>query len=177
METRSKPPTLPRDWADGWSRFLHSLKAVFPRPCITRSKTATTRTQTQLPTHRRLLREFSGAIKAFLDDLSAAGLSDRVCVMGFSEFGRRVGENGSAGTDHGTAGPVFIAGDHVNAGLIGPTRNLSNVSRRRSSIGRRFPRRLSNRDHRLAGFESAKLMAIKQNRICQFSTCRTIGPE
>ena len=82
---------------------------------------------TQLPTHGRLLREFSGAIKAFLDDLQSAGLSDRVCVMGFSEFGRRVAENGSAGTDHGTSGPVFIAGDHVNAGLIGPTQSLSNL--------------------------------------------------
>ena len=78
----------------------------------------------QLRTHGRLLREFSGAIKAFLDDLKAAGLSDRVCVMGFSEFGRRVEENGSKGTDHGTAGPVFLAGDHVKSGLIGKTPNL-----------------------------------------------------
>jgi len=53
-----------------------------------------------------------------------AGLSDRVGVMGFSEFGRRVAENGSAGTDHGTAGPVFIAGNHVRQGLIGKAANL-----------------------------------------------------
>ncbi len=78
----------------------------------------------QLPTHSRLLREFGDAIKAFLDDLTVAGLSDRVCVMGFSEFGRRVAENGSAGTDHGTAGPVFIAGNHVRQGLIGKAANL-----------------------------------------------------
>lgn len=78
----------------------------------------------QLPTHSRLLREFSDAVKAFLDDLTVAGLSDRVCVMGFSEFGRRVAENGSAGTDHGTAGPVFIAGDNVRPGLIGKSATL-----------------------------------------------------
>ena len=78
----------------------------------------------QLPTHGRLLREFSDAIKAFLDDLRDAGLSDRVCVIGFSEFGRRVAENGSAGTDHGTAGPVFLAGDGVRSGLVGKTPNL-----------------------------------------------------
>ena len=78
----------------------------------------------QLYTHSRLLREFSGAIKAFLDDLDSAGLSDRVCVLGFSEFGRRVAENGSAGTDHGTAGPVFIAGNQVHPGLTGKTPDL-----------------------------------------------------
>lgn len=78
----------------------------------------------QLYTHSRLLREFSGAIKAFFDDLDAAGLSKRVCVMGFSEFGRRIAENGSAGTDHGTAGPVFVAGDQLNAGIFGSTSSL-----------------------------------------------------
>lgn len=78
----------------------------------------------QLFSHARLLREFSGSMKAFMDDLSAAGLSDRVCVMGFSEFGRRVAENGSEGTDHGTAGPAFIAGENLNPGMIGKTPSL-----------------------------------------------------
>ena len=78
----------------------------------------------QLPTHSRLLREFSGAIKAFLDDLESSGLSEQVCVLGFSEFGRRVAENSSAGTDHGTAGPVFIAGSRVQPGLIGSPPSL-----------------------------------------------------
>ena len=64
----------------------------------------------QLPTQAQLLREFAGAVRAFLDDLAAAKLADRVVVMAFSEFGRRPEENGSLGTDHGTAGPVFLAG-------------------------------------------------------------------
>ncbi len=81
----------------------------------------------QLPTHSRLLREFSDAIKSFLNDLGESGLSDHVCVLGFSEFGRRVAENGSAGTDHGTAGPVFLAGDHVRGGLLGQTPELTNL--------------------------------------------------
>jgi uncharacterized protein (DUF1501 family) len=81
----------------------------------------------QLPTHSRLLREFSTAIKAFIDDLSSVGLSDRVCVMGFSEFGRRVAENGSEGTDHGTAGPIFIAGGKVRPGPIGTSVNLMDL--------------------------------------------------
>jgi uncharacterized protein (DUF1501 family) len=75
----------------------------------------------QLPHHANLLGELSGALKAFLDDLAAARLAERVLVLCFSEFGRRVQENGSEGTDHGTAGPVLLAGPGVRAGLIGTT--------------------------------------------------------
>jgi uncharacterized protein (DUF1501 family) len=74
---------------------------------------------TQLGSHAVLLRELSGAVKAFLDDLAAAKLADRVTVLAFSEFGRTVKENGSAGTDHGAAGPVFLAGPSVKPGLVG----------------------------------------------------------
>jgi uncharacterized protein (DUF1501 family) len=73
----------------------------------------------QMQQHADLLGELSGALKAFLDDLAAAKLAERVAVLCFSEFGRRVAENGSQGTDHGTAGPVFLAGPRVRAGLIG----------------------------------------------------------
>jgi uncharacterized protein (DUF1501 family) len=81
----------------------------------------------QLPAHERLLRELSGALKAFLDDLATAELADRVLVMCFSEFGRRAEENGSLGTDHGTAGPVFLAGTKVSAGLAGKTPSLGDL--------------------------------------------------
>src|SRR5207302_737982 len=79
---------------------------------------------TQLEAHAELLTELSGAVRAFLDDLHTSGLDDRVAVLTFSEFGRRVAENGSYGTDHGTAAPVFLAGKHVKAGLIGQTPSL-----------------------------------------------------
>jgi uncharacterized protein (DUF1501 family) len=78
----------------------------------------------QLFTHSNLLLELSGALKAFLDDLAAAKLADRVVVLLFSEFGRTVKENGSAGTDHGTSGPVFLAGPNVKGGLVGTTPSL-----------------------------------------------------
>jgi uncharacterized protein (DUF1501 family) len=78
----------------------------------------------QLLTHAELLGELSGALQAFLDDLKAAGLAERVAVLCFSEFGRRVAENGSQGTDHGTAGPVFLAGPGVRAGLVGEAPRL-----------------------------------------------------
>ncbi len=78
----------------------------------------------QLPRHAPLLGELFGALKAFLDDLAASRLADRVAVMVFSEFGRRVEENGSKGTDHGTAGPVFLAGPGVKPGLVGAAPSL-----------------------------------------------------
>jgi len=81
----------------------------------------------QLPAHGRLLRELAGAMQAFLDDLKAAGLSERVLVLGFSEFGRRVEENGSLGTDHGTAGPVFLAGAGVRPGLHESTPSMTDL--------------------------------------------------
>ena len=78
----------------------------------------------QLSIHDSLLAELSGALKAFLDDLAAARLAERVAVLCFSEFGRRVAENGSQGTDHGTSGPVFLAGPKVKAGLVGAAPKL-----------------------------------------------------
>src|SRR5207249_5669522 len=78
----------------------------------------------QLTAHANLLSELSGALKAFLDDLAAAKLADRVMVLCFSEFGRRVREDGSAGTDHGTAEPVLLAGPGVKAGLLGEAPTL-----------------------------------------------------
>ncbi len=81
----------------------------------------------QSNTHYSLLDELSDALLAFLDDLAASGLADRVALLTFSEFGRRVAENGSAGTDHGTAGPVFLAGPGVKAGFVGTYPSLTDL--------------------------------------------------
>jgi uncharacterized protein (DUF1501 family) len=81
----------------------------------------------QLQTQAKLLGELSSSLKAFLDDLKEARLDDRVLVLAFSEFGRRVAENDSQGTDHGTAGPVFLAGPRVAPGLHGATPSLANL--------------------------------------------------
>jgi uncharacterized protein (DUF1501 family) len=74
--------------------------------------------------HADLLSDLAAALRAFHDDLAAARLDDRVAVLCFSEFGRRVEENGSRGTDHGTAGPVFLLGSQVRGGLIGTPPSL-----------------------------------------------------
>ncbi len=81
----------------------------------------------QLPTHAQLLREFSDALKAFLEDMRDAKLDERIVVLVFSEFGRRVQENGSSGTDHGAAGPVFLAGKQVAGGLVGEQPSLTDL--------------------------------------------------
>lgn len=82
---------------------------------------------TQVNTHAGLLFEFSRSLKAFVDDMKKNGLGDRVVVLAFSEFGRRVNENSSLGTDHGTAGPVFLGGSPVKAGLLGETTSLTDL--------------------------------------------------
>jgi uncharacterized protein (DUF1501 family) len=81
----------------------------------------------QLPQHAALLEELSASLRAFLDDLAASRLADRVLVLVFSEFGRRVQENGSMGTDHGSAGPVFLAGSAVKPGLAGTYPSLNDL--------------------------------------------------
>jgi uncharacterized protein (DUF1501 family) len=77
--------------------------------------------------HANLWREVSGAITAFYKDLAARGHKDRVCVMTFSEFGRRAKENGSRGTDHGAAAPMFLVGGKVKSGIVGDHPSLTNV--------------------------------------------------
>ena len=81
----------------------------------------------QLPAQAQLLGDFARSVRDFLDDLAAARLADGVLLLAFSEFGRRPAENGSLGTDHGTAGPVFLAGPKARAGLIGETPRLGEL--------------------------------------------------
>ncbi len=77
--------------------------------------------------HRELLKSVSSAVGGFLNDVRKRGLGERVVVLMFSEFGRRVKENAQGGTDHGTAGPVFLAGAPVRGGLVGPHPDLANL--------------------------------------------------
>jgi len=81
----------------------------------------------QLTRHQQLLRELGISLRAFLDDLEKAKEADRVLVLVFSEFGRRLAENASGGTDHGTAAPVFLLGRPVKAGLHGPYPDLTHL--------------------------------------------------
>lgn len=77
--------------------------------------------------HATLLRWLGDATAAFMRDLAVDGLDERVMAMTFSEFGRRIRENSSAGTDHGTAAPLFVLGGGIAGGLIGDAPDLANV--------------------------------------------------
>ena len=77
--------------------------------------------------HARLLDEFATAMDAFYKELKATGHQQRVLTVAFSEFGRRVKQNASGGTDHGTAGPMFLFGPQVKSGLVGKHPSLSKL--------------------------------------------------
>lgn len=77
--------------------------------------------------HAALLREVGDATRAFMREMDSIEKQNDVLVMSFSEFGRRVAENASAGTDHGTAAPLFLAGGRVNGGLIGAHPSLDDL--------------------------------------------------
>jgi uncharacterized protein (DUF1501 family) len=77
--------------------------------------------------HDDLLAAVDQAVSAFFTDLTASGHADRVVLMTWSEFGRRVKENASLGTDHGAAAPMFIIGNPVKGGLYGEPPSLSNL--------------------------------------------------
>jgi uncharacterized protein (DUF1501 family) len=72
-----------------------------------------------------LLKDLGDSVKAFIADIQAQGNLSRVLVLTFSEFGRRVAENASGGTDHGAAAPMFLVGGKLKAGLLGAAPSLA----------------------------------------------------
>jgi len=81
----------------------------------------------QAGTQNTLLAELGQGLSAFYSDLAAHNAADDVVVMTWSEFGRRVEENGNQGTDHGTAAPLFVLGNAVQGGIYGESPDLGNL--------------------------------------------------
>ncbi|HLG77010.1 MAG TPA: DUF1501 domain-containing protein, partial [Ktedonobacteraceae bacterium] len=81
----------------------------------------------QQQTHAALMKTLAEGLAAFYSDLQQHGKADNVVVMTWSEFGRRVAENGSQGTDHGTAAPLFVLGNAINRGVYGEPPDLTNL--------------------------------------------------
>lgn len=81
----------------------------------------------QAGSHEKLMQELDTSLAAFCADLKAQGNFNRVLLMTFSEFGRRVAENASGGTDHGAAAPLFVIGGKVKSGLHGEAPSLSQL--------------------------------------------------
>jgi len=84
-------------------------------------------TDTSTGNHALLMQRVSEGITAFMDDLKAQGTQDKVVGMTFSEFGRRAISNGSKGTDHGWASPLFVFGNAVKTQMIGKNPNLKDL--------------------------------------------------
>jgi uncharacterized protein (DUF1501 family) len=89
---------------------------------------ASTHTQ-QRGKHDTLMTQLGGSLAAFFADLEKHGIADRVTVMAFSEFGRRIKENASGGSDHGAAGPMFLMGPKVRGGVYGEYPNLTDLDK------------------------------------------------
>ncbi len=77
--------------------------------------------------HSRLLMYTADAVRGFIEDVERLGRGSEVAVMIFTEFGRRVEENGSLGTDHGTATPMFLVGKGVKGGFYGTHPSLTDL--------------------------------------------------
>jgi uncharacterized protein (DUF1501 family) len=78
----------------------------------------------QLPAHARILRELGHGLARYQRHVEEAGVADRVVLVAWSEFGRRIAENADGGTDHGSAGLMMVLGSKVRGGVYGPTPSL-----------------------------------------------------
>lgn len=83
---------------------------------------------TSLGTHANLLGNLSNSLQAFQDDLEKLGIEDKIATVTFSEFGRKVTENDSFGTDHGNFAPMFVIGKGIKPGITGTNVNLSDLA-------------------------------------------------
>jgi uncharacterized protein (DUF1501 family) len=81
----------------------------------------------QINAHERLMGELNDALTAFVADLKQQGNFERVLLITFSEFGRRVAENANGGTDHGAAAPMFVLGGRATAGMYGQYPSLTEL--------------------------------------------------
>ena len=81
----------------------------------------------QMEAHEELLRDFDTSLGAFCRAIAGTSLGKKTVIMVYSEFGRRVAENASRGTDHGAAAPMFVLGDTVKGGLYGEHPSLTDL--------------------------------------------------
>ncbi|MCG3125252.1 MAG: hypothetical protein CHACPFDD_00068 [Phycisphaerae bacterium] len=123
----------------------------------------------QLQRHRQLITELGDSLRDFVAELQDAKLLDRVMIMCFSEFGRRVQQNASGGTDHGEAAPMFLLGGNVLPGVHEKHPDLAKLHRGDLAFGVDFRRVyatvlqhwLNMRPQRVLGEGFAPLRLIK----------------
>ncbi len=116
--------------------------------------------------HAGLLSSLDGAVGAFATEMKRLGVWDRVVVMVYSEFSRKIAQNGSGGTDHGAAGSVFIAGGQTQSGLYGsypslaPEDRILNGSMPMTTDFRRVYRTILERWYGLSAADAATVLRI-----------------
>ncbi len=111
--------------------------------------------------HDGRMKSLDGALAAFLDDLEGRSVKDDVIVVVFSEFGRRVQENGSRGTDHGTAGPMFVLGSKVKGGLHGKHPSMTDLDAGDLKFTTDFRSVYATAIERWFGADSSKVLGAK----------------
>ena len=112
----------------------------------------------QADLHTRLLMYTADAVRGFTDDVARLGRGDDVAVMIFTEFGRRVEENGSLGTDHGTATPMFLVGKGVKGGFYGRHPSLTDLDDGNMKMTTDFRRVYATAIGEWLGYEQTQLV-------------------
>ncbi len=122
--------------------------------------------------HSRLLMYTADAVRAFMEDIARIGRADDVAVLMFTEFGRRVEENGSLGTDHGTATPMFLFGkqDRIKGGFYGQPPSLTDLDDGNLKMTTDFRRVYATAIKEWLGYDDAD--AVLKGR---FETLRTFA--
>ncbi|MDJ0973731.1 MAG: DUF1501 domain-containing protein [Planctomycetota bacterium] len=110
-------------------KVIALLRADLGLECIQLSMGGYDTHANQSASHNRLLAELGNNLNAYQQQLERLGVADRVTTVVFSEFGRRATENLSGGTDHGSAGPVFVIGKGLNPGFHGAYPSLDDLDR------------------------------------------------
>ena len=110
----------------------------------------------QADLHSRLLMYTADAVRGFIEDVDRLGRGDQVSVMIFTEFGRRVEENGSLGTDHGTATPMFLVGKQIKGGLYGTHPSLTDLDAGNLKMTTDFRRVYATAIKEWLGYEDAR---------------------
>lgn len=124
----------------------------------------------QADLHERLWAYTADHLNAFLKDVDRIGRADDVVVMAFSEFGRRVAENTSLGTDHGTAGPAFVMGKPVSGGMYGTHPSLTDLDDGNLKYTTDFRRIYSTLIHNWMGYEDpAKVLGSQFEGLNMFN--------
>lgn len=124
-----KTPFKQTDISNDFKEALKIIKSKIDIPVIKISQKGYDTHANQISRQNTLLKDIDDAIGSFVYELQQENLYDDVLIMTYSEFGRRVKENGSGGTDHGTASSHFVIGGSVKGGMYGEAPSLEKLNK------------------------------------------------